>query len=1225
MLSLNIFEARGCQIIIFVLFSMGLLLLRRLKKYKKSSEDFYELFQECSKNTKESVTERPKPRNQLAMLVKLGFAGNNLGVLMDEAVKLVALTLEVKYAGIMEILPNRSAFLLRAGIGWEEGMVGLARLGGGNNEAGYTLKASAPVMMEDLLLETRFRVSPLLHNHQISSGVSIAIAGKEEKYGTLAVYTTNKRNFTEEEVNWLIAVSQILAAAIENHKSAARLKLLERAIDSSNNGIVITDALSANNPIIYVNSGFERITGYRESEIIGSNCNFLQKGDRNQPQLKEIKQAVAEGKECCAIVRNYRKNGTMFWNELHIAPVYNQERYLTHFIGVQTDITKRKEMESALWQKSKELETFSSNLKHLHRLNTKLYQDLATLYADYLEAGCEILQMTTGIIGEIVGESYIIRAVKSDHELLTSEIDFVLADVCCGKVFQEKKTITYIDGNILNHPLAHKTYIGTPIWVNGEMFGILNFSEPEERNSDFTSHEIEIIELMAQSIGRFIAAEQTEKEREEVKEALRESQERLDSILSSLEDIVWSALPANSQFIYLNRAVEKISGRPVSQFFEQPGLWEEIVDSEDREKVEQASRLLSEKGINKDVEYRILRPDGEVRWLRDRAHLIYDANNTAIRIDGIAMDITERKLAAEKISKSEEQFRLTFELAPIGMAIISLDGKIEQINQALCDSLGYSAKELLGRKFTDFISNTEDKAVNAVLRNKLLIGEISHFKRETCYRAKDGTNVHTILQVSVLRDAQGQPLHILKQVVDISDRKRIEEQLLHDAVHDGLTGLPNRLLFIDRIEQAINRSKRSKNYLFAVLFLDLDDFKLVNESKNMGLLIGDALLMAIAHKLQTCIRPGDTVARLGGDEFAILLDDIESEDEAIELAQKINLELKSPFQLSLQPIFTSASIGITFSSIGYEKGEDVLRDADVTMYRAKQAGKSRYAIFDSMMHDKILRRLQIETDLRRAIEASEFVCYYQPLISLKTNKLIGFEALIRWQHPREGLISPGEFIPIAEETGLIVPIGEWILREACQQLQTWQQKSSQILTVSVNLSSRQLQEADLLEKIDQILGETKLNPKYLKLEITESILMENIEAATQLFSQIKERGIKLSLDDFGTGYSSLSYLHRFPIDTLKVDRSFVKRMGAKGENNEIVRAIVTLAHNLGMDVIAEGIETKEQLMQLKQLGCDVGQGYLLAKPLAQKAAENLIDNYNVATRKSSRSRNYRLK
>jgi diguanylate cyclase (GGDEF)-like protein len=410
---------------------------------------------------------------------------------------------------------------------------------------------------------------------------------------------------------------------------------------------------------------------------------------------------------------------------------------------------------------------------------------------------------------------------------------------------------------------------------------------------------------------------------------------------------------------------------------------------------------------------------------------------------------------------------------------------------------------------------------------------------------------------------------------------------------------------MDRLSHAITRAKRSENYLFAVLFLDLDRFKVINDS--LGHLVGDQLLIAIARRVETCLRAGDTFARLGGDEFTILLDGIDDVQDAIQVSDRILKELTLPFNLNGHEVFTTASIGIALSTTSYDKPEDVLRDADTTMYRAKAGGKARSEVFDSTMRIQAIARLQLETDLQWALKRQEFQLYYQPIVSLNNGNIKGFEALVRFCHPIRGLVEPAEFIPLTEETGLIVPLGYWVLREACRQLKTWQmQFPATPLTITVNLSGKQLLQADLVEQIEQILQETNLEPRSLGLEITESAIIQNAESAAIMLSQLKRLGVRLYMDDFGTGYSSLSYLHRFPIDTLKIDRSFVTNVDVDPEKIEIIRTVIALAGNLGMDVVAEGVETNNQMHQLKALNCEFGQGYFFSKPLDSKMAEALI-------------------
>ena len=455
---------------------------------------------------------------------------------------------------------------------------------------------------------------------------------------------------------------------------------------------------------------------------------------------------------------------------------------------------------------------------------------------------------------------------------------------------------------------------------------------------------------------------------------------------------------------------------------------------------------------------------------------------------------------------------------------------------------------------------------------------------------------------------------------EITERKRTEERLLQSAMYDPLTELANRKLLMDRLTAAAQRRKRrGESYLFGVLILDLDRFKNINDS--LGYEIGDQLLIAVAQRLEDCVRSEDTVARLGGndpsedtvarqggDEFIILLEDLRNESDATRVAERIQKQLMSPFNLDEHEVFTTASIGIALSSTGYDQVENLLRDADTAMYRAKAAGKARHVMFDSTMHARAVAILQLENDLRRAIERQEFRNYYQPIVLLETGAVIGFEALLRWQHPDRGLVLPAEFIPVTEETGLIVPIGRWALREACRQMHAWQARfpSTPPLYISVNITSQQLSQPELLQEINQILRETGLDSRSLNLEITETVIMENIKSVISMLTLLRDLKVRACMDDFGTGYSSLNYLNRLPLDGLKIDLSFVSGTGVDLQNPDVVRTIMTLSRDLGKFVIAEGIETVEQLAQLRTLECKYGQGYLFSKPLDGEAVEKLI-------------------
>lgn len=531
------------------------------------------------------------------------------------------------------------------------------------------------------------------------------------------------------------------------------------------------------------------------------------------------------------------------------------------------------------------------------------------------------------------------------------------------------------------------------------------------------------------------------------------------------------------------------------------------------------------------------------------------------------------------------------------------------------DKMYYSArwKAMLGLTEDEPILNTPEewfgrvhpndlKALKESIERHLEDGDL-HFECEYRILHQSGSYRWALSRGMAVRDAKGEVYRMAGSQTDITNRK----------VYDPLTGLPNRILFMDRLAHSLRRFKRHREYDFAVLLLDLDRFKIVNDS--LGHHIGDKLLIELAQRLNLCVRDGDTVARFGGDEFTILLDEITDVSDATRVAERIQEALQSPFILDGHEVFTSASVGIALSATGYEIPNDVVRDADTAMNRAKALGKARHEMFDRAMHTQSSRRLQLETDLRRAVEREEFEVFYQAIVDLTDEKIIGFEALVRWTHPERGRVFPDEFVGIAEETGLILPIDRYVMREACRQTKEWQEKFGP-LSISVNLSAKQFALRDIVYVIDSVLQDTGLAPTDLKLEITESALMDNQDSAAEIFHEIKKRNVQLGLDDFGTGYSSLSYLHRFPLDTLKIDRSFVSRMNeSPGEHEAIVRTIVNLAQNLKFKTVAEGIETIDQLHSLQALDCLYGQGYYFSKPMPAAEAEQLLkENRQKASR-----------
>jgi len=571
-----------------------------------------------------------------------------------------------------------------------------------------------------------------------------------------------------------------------------------------------------------------------------------------------------------------------------------------------------------------------------------------------------------------------------------------------------------------------------------------------------------------------------------------------------------------------------------------------------------------------------------------------------------------------QLADRDQLFQLITENAADMIAVVDAEGRRLYNSPAYQKVLGFSSAELSSSSSIDQIHPLDRERVQQAAAKARSTGQGQRL--EYRMRHKDGSWRILESTASTVQNTEGGIERLVIVNRDITERKRAEEMLAHSSFHDGLTDLPNRALFVDRLQHALIRARRHSDYKFAVLFVDIDEFKIVNDS--LGHSAGDDLLMQIAKRLAASFRETDTIARsagldsrpshdglarLGGDEFTVLLEDVFEPSDAIRVARRIQERLAAPFEIKGQRIVIAASIGVAASSGSYGEAEELLRDAEIAMYRAKRAGKARCEVFDPAMHSSAVRRLKLETDLRVGLERGELIVYYQPIVSLASGKITGFEALSRWQRP-EGMVSPAEFIPVADETGLILPINKALLLEACQQLRAWQSQfdCDPPLTMSMNKTPKQFAQPDLAEGIGEMLKQTGVDPGTVNLEIMETIAMGDADRALSVLSELKALGVRLSIDDFGTGYSSLSRLPRFPVDALKIDRVFISNMNTDRDSHEIVRLIISLAHSVGLKVVAEGTETEEQIAGLKRLGCEMAQGFLYSPPVSSKSAFGLL-------------------
>ena len=764
-----------------------------------------------------------------------------------------------------------------------------------------------------------------------------------------------------------------------------------------------------------------------------------------------------------------------------------------------------------------------------------------------------------------------------------------------------------------------RSWIMMPVMVEGGFWGYLGFNEAR---ADRSWHQLEreALQQAAELLAAAIAHERAAQQREENADALRAAMRFNEEVISAAGEGI-AVFDKDLKFRLWNQFLERLTGLAAAQVIgaSVEHWFPRVGELGTVEMMERA--LQGESTRTDDVEFSTAQT-GQSGWVSLTFEPHRDGKDEIIGIIAVVRDVSERHRADQELRRSREKFRSLIENSTDIICAFDFNGVISYASPALERILGGEPLELQGRGLWDYVHPEDSERVRYYIAHVLENSQnLSEF--EMRLRCSDGNwqTVEASCRNLLDDEAVG---GLVINARDISQRKENERALIRAAMHDRLTGLPNRAFFMDRLRLRIERARRSHEALYAVLFLDFDRFKVINDS--LGHLVGDQLLVAIGQRLETCLRPGDTVARLGGDEFAILLEDMARVQDALDVAERVQRQMRRPFTLerdsgaeenSHHEVFTAASIGIALAGLGrrapqYEHAEDLLRDADMAMYRAKERGRGRYEIFDVAMHQQAMTRLKLETELRAAVENNIFQVHYQPIVTLEDGELRGFEALVRWQHPERGWLPPKEFLEVAEETGLIIPLGWWVLREACLQLRHWMNQlpaqngnAQHVLTMNVNLSGRQFTHPDLLSRLAACLREADLQAHHLKLEINESVLNVQSETIERQLQALHEMGVQLGLDDFGTGYSSLSQLHRFHIGALKIDGSFIAQLSEKSEWT-MAQTIVELARQLKIDVIAEGIETGEQVDLLRELDCHLGQGFYFAPPMNHNDAANFL-------------------
>jgi diguanylate cyclase (GGDEF)-like protein/PAS domain S-box-containing protein len=915
----------------------------------------------------------------------------------------------------------------------------------------------------------------------------------------------------------------------------------------------------------YASPAFDRILGYDSEEAIGT-MNVL---DHVHPDdlphvLEETEKALSEGGIATnkAEYRFLHKDGSWRWME-SMGTYLVDDPAVGGVVVTSRDITERKEAEGRLREAEERYRTLVETVPAVTYTDRAVgsYPDLAVYTSPQIEE----------LVGYSVQEWLDPERVLWEERLHPEDRTWVLtADErsrASGEPFSEEYRLLAKDGSVVwvrDEAVLLRNEAGEPLYWQGVLVDVTD--------------------------------------RMEVEEALRESEERYRAVVELSAESIWLFDPDTKQVLESNTTFQEMFGYTAEEL--------RIMTNYDfvahnREDIDAAvQRLVQERrGFFGERKYR--RKDGTLLDVEVSGTVIPYRGREVVC--GVARDITERKQAEEAVRRSEARLAEAQRLARLGGW--EWDVQTDEISWSdeVYRIYGFAPQEFVPsfQRFMEVVNPDDRGLIEGVIDGAL--NAQRPYDLEHRIIRPDGEVRWVHRRAEVVRDEAGDALRMVGTVHDITERKALEERLEHQAFHDLLTDLPNRRLFVDRLGQALRRTRRRGKRRVAVLFMDLDDFKAINDS--LGHEMGDVLLVVVAERLRSCLRPEDTLARFGGDEFVVLMEDVERPEDAVRVTERIVESFREPIVVEGRELFLRTSIGVALGTARQNSPEDLLRDADTAMYEAKEAGLG-YRMFDPAMYERVVGRLELENELRRAIQTDEFVVHYQPIMSLKTGEMWGVEALVRWSHPERGLLDPWEFMAVAEQSGIVVPMGEEVLEEACGQAKEWQEEHPRIppLVISVNLSARQLQRPDIAQIVERVMKKTGLESRYLRLDITETVYIEALEGNTQALDELRSLGVCISIDDFGTGYSSLAYLKRLPANALKIDKSFVKGLGEDLEDTAIVGMVKELAHTLGMEAIAEGVESEDQATLLKEMGCDMAQGYHFSMPLPPEEIPALLSS-----------------